>query len=119
MDRLYEFDQNLQTLVGSNFAKAGIKCDECGTLSPTGSHLVMGTMTYTFYRDTKRLKAFIKSWNKVQTTNLDNFIKITFDTSYGTGDCSIFKSPCRAAPFCNATPGCDPDGRPPCTACQR
>jgi hypothetical protein len=117
MDRLSEFQQNLIKHVGSNFDKAAIKCDGCADLGPTASHTKSGTVTYTFFRDNKRLTAFIKSWGELQTTKVDN-VTIKFDIDYVVSDCSTQPQPCVGAPYCNLTKGCDQVKGPPCTKCQ-
>jgi hypothetical protein len=120
--RLYEFHQNLIVHVGSDFDKAGIKCAGCEKFPPTASLTESTQVTYTFYRDGehKFLMDFIESWDELQTAKVDKLVTITFDMNYPNHACvPPFQSPCKSAPFCNLTPGCDPDGRPPCTACRR
>jgi hypothetical protein len=122
MARLYEFHQNLIQHVGSDFDKVGIKCEGCEKFPPTASLTESTEVTYTFYRNGKHklLLDFIKSWDELQTTKVDKLVTITFDVNYPSHLCiPPFRTPCKPAPFCNLTPGCDPDGKAPCTACQR
>jgi hypothetical protein len=116
MSGLYDFHQKLKKLVGSNFDKAAITCEGCDELQQNAADPTVIKVDYIFFRDDKRLKAFIKAWRKVQAQNFDARLTIAFDLDYPVGDCSV-PQPCVVAPFCKLTPGCDKVKGAPCTAC--
>ncbi len=124
MDRVHEFHQNLLAFLGNTTLEdAGVLCDGCGQFdaappSPAPPSTDAATVDYTFYRDNKRLKAFILAWGKLERRAAAD-VTITFDMNYVTSDCSTFvPQPCVTAPFCAGPPrGCSKSTVPPCKRC--
>lgn len=129
-NRVQEFHKDLQgilkrTLGKTDPATIGVICDfpsvlpgelNCDALR--GDSGDSTKFIYTFFRDEKRLKAFIMAWDKVQSRDLSSSLKIQFDTDTPPSDCGGFIGACVNAPFCPGPPKrCDKAQGPPCTAC--
>lgn len=128
-NRVYEFHQNLLQLLSAHLgtddpAATAVSCDfpalppmefNCDKLRRNREELT--TVFYTFFRDHVRLEALIMSWNKLQTQNFDEEVKIAFDMDYLTSECGGY-TVCVSAPFCAGPPKrCDKVQGPPCTTC--
>lgn len=128
-NRVHEFHQNLlgflSAFLGSSDAAAtAVSCDlprvppeefNCNKLNPEGRG--SAEAVYTFFRDHIRLEALILSWDKLQTRDRSDNLKISFDMDFLTEDCGGIQV-CVSAPFCPGPPvRCDKVKGPPCTAC--
>jgi hypothetical protein len=114
-NRLFEFHEHLMDLLGNKtMEKLAIACDACPTLSENETEVK--EITYVFFRDDKRLKAFARAWGKSQTAQTEILLTMTFDMIFAVPDCSQMKQPCVSAPFC-PPPKCDTVRGAPCVAC--
>jgi hypothetical protein len=122
-NQLAEFHKNLVGYLWTDLDSAAITCERpsnptktCEQLSRNGS--AIETLDYVFLRDYERLLALIMAWGKVQTAQPNKAFKITFDGDVTAANCGApLPQPCKPAPFCRQTPGCDETIGYPCTKC--